>query len=107
LEIGSHLGWLWTSVLLISASLVARITGVTHPVPGLHWFLTWTISTITLCSHFTPPVYSVASLVEVLFIHIENGVVLDTSFPSFQVSHQGLLTFLPPSGILLPSNMVW
>jgi hypothetical protein len=28
------LGWLWTLILLISTSWVARITGVSHPMPG-------------------------------------------------------------------------
>jgi hypothetical protein len=28
------LGWLWTEILLISASWVARIIGVEPPVPG-------------------------------------------------------------------------
>jgi hypothetical protein len=29
------LGWLWTTILLISASWVARITGVSHGCPAL------------------------------------------------------------------------
>jgi hypothetical protein len=37
-EIGSHelfaQGWLWTAILLISASWVARITGVSHRHPA-------------------------------------------------------------------------
>jgi hypothetical protein len=33
------LGWLRTMILLISASWVARITGVSHPVPSLYIFL--------------------------------------------------------------------
>jgi hypothetical protein len=42
-EIGSHRticpGWLWTAILLISASWVARITGVSHwhTAPGQFW----------------------------------------------------------------------
>jgi hypothetical protein len=31
------LGWLWTTVLLISASWVARITGVSHWHPAMCW----------------------------------------------------------------------
>jgi hypothetical protein len=29
--------WLWTLMLLISASWVARITGVTHRCPAIFW----------------------------------------------------------------------
>jgi hypothetical protein len=33
------LGWLWTLILLISASWIARIIGVSHQVPGDHFFV--------------------------------------------------------------------
>jgi hypothetical protein len=39
------LGWLWTSILLISASWIARITGVRHWWPGLAWYFVFSIKT--------------------------------------------------------------
>jgi hypothetical protein len=33
-----YLVWLWTAILLISASWVARITGVSHQCPPVWWF---------------------------------------------------------------------
>jgi hypothetical protein len=45
-------GWLWTAILLISASWVARITGVSHwhLVPQLFWcpvlLVFWALSTL-------------------------------------------------------------
>jgi hypothetical protein len=42
-EIGSHRticqGWLWTAIFLISASWVAKITGVSHWRPAIFFFL--------------------------------------------------------------------
>jgi hypothetical protein len=43
------LGWLQISILLISASWVARITGMSHRCPV---FLSYLLSDLTLCSDF-------------------------------------------------------
>jgi hypothetical protein len=61
------LGWLWTVILLISASWVARIIGVSHQCPAHYWFLlgkcctTWAIMPFLFAlvifeieSHFFP-----------------------------------------------------
>jgi hypothetical protein len=44
--------WLWTTILLISASWVARITGMSHWHPACDWVLRVFKNMFWICKYF-------------------------------------------------------